>query len=273
MKLYKYKDLFALLATIGWMSFVYSAFKGFHFWYLGFVFFFWLSLGILNYRHETTLWLMRNRWSLFFKYYSVLVILGFVADYIIGQILAGSWVYPFYNSISDWLRLYILIYPFGGLSVVELTYFLAAIFKEKVVLTHENIKNLIITKLEFLTDVLLVFIIFFCFLFKSIISLASLQSIFIILFSAWAILTTFKLKHLLKHFTHWVAIIFAVAILSIFLHEIPNTAVYEWRYFAPALFPRYSFFGIELWLLWGWYFLVLVMIKYWIIMVLLNKRE
>jgi hypothetical protein len=98
MKIYKYKDLFALLATIGWMVFVYSAFLGFHFWYLGFVFFFWLSLGILNYRHESTFWLLKNRLSLFIKYYLFLALLGFIADYIIGQVLVGFWIYPFYNS-------------------------------------------------------------------------------------------------------------------------------------------------------------------------------
>ena len=147
MKIYKYKDLFALLSTVGWMAFIYSAFKGFHFWYLGFVFFFWLSLGILNYRHESTLWLMKNRLFLFVKYYLVLAFLGFVADYIIGQTLAGFWIYPFYNSGFDWLRLYLLIYPIGGLSVIELVYFLAGIFKEKVILIHEDTKNLITSKL------------------------------------------------------------------------------------------------------------------------------
>jgi len=273
MRIYKYKDLFSLLATLGWLSFVYSAFKGFHFWYLGFIFFFWLSLGILNYRHESTLWLMENRWSRFAKYYFTLAVLGFLADYIIGQALTGVWSYPFYNSISDWLRLYLLIYPIGGLSTIELIYFLASIFREKVVLIHEDVKNLLVTKLEFSTDILLILAIITYLISKTIIPLSHIQSIIIVLFSVWIILTTFKLKYYLKHWTHWIAIIGASAILSIFVHEIPNTAVHEWKYYPPHLFPDYSILGIQLWLIWGWYLLVLVMLKYWIQIVLLKGRK
>lgn len=273
MKIYKYKDFFVLLATIGWLSFIFAAFKGFHFWYLGFVFFFWLSLGILNYRHESTIWLMKNRWYRFLRYYLMLVVFGFVVDYIVGQGLMDVWIYPFYNSSSDWLRLYFLIYPIGGLSLIELIYFLASIFKEKVILIHGDVKDLIITKLEFTTDILLLLIIFACLISKNIISSLYVQNIIIILFLIWTILITFKLKYYIKHWTHWIAIVGATTILSIFMHEIPNTAAYEWKYYYPPLFPHYSIWGIQLWLVWGWYFLVLIMLKYWIQIVLLKDRK
>ena len=94
-----------------------------------------------------------------------------------------------------------------------------------------------------------------------------------ILFSAWVVLTTLKFKFYLKHWTHWIAIVGATAVLSIFMHEIPNTAVFEWKYSVPSLLSNYSIFGIELWLLWGWYLLVLVMLKFWVQMVLLKGRK
>src|SRR3989338_1566102 len=229
MKIYKYKDLFALLTTVGWISFIYSAFMGFHYWYLGFVFFFWFCLSILNYRHETTFWLLKNRRSRFIKYYLALVVLGFVADYVIGQQLVNLWSYRIYSSISDWFRLYFLIYPLGGLSVVELIYFLASILKEKVVLIHDDVKNLFVNKLTHVTDTILVLIILTCLILKN-----------------------FNLFN---------------NILFIFMHEIPNVAVYEWKYYPPEFFS-FQIWGISIWVVVGWYFLVLVMLKYWIQIVL-----
>lgn len=273
MKLYKYKDLLALLATVGWISFIYAAFRGFHFWYLGFVFFFWLALGILNYRHETTVWLLKNRFSRFATYFTVLAILGFIADYVIGQVLAGFWVYPFYTSLWDWVRLYLLIYPLGGMCVLELIYLLAAMSKERVVLIHKDINGFPIHKILILNEIFLLITVGLCLAFRSVLATPYISTIIVILFSSWVILTTFKLKYYIKHWTHWIGIIGATAILSIFLHEIPNTAVYEWRYYNPPLFPDYSIFGIQLWLVWGWYLLVLVMLKYWIDIVLLRHRK
>jgi len=272
MKIYKYKDLFALLTTVGWISFIYSAFMGFHYWYLGFVFFFWFCLSILNYRHETTFWLLKNRRSRFIKYYLALVVLGFVADYVIGQQLVNLWSYRIYSSISDWFRLYFLIYPLGGLSVVELIYFLASILKEKVVLIHDDVKNLFVNKLTHVTDTILVLIILTCLILKNFNLFNNIQIIFMIVFPIWIILTTLKLKYYIKHFTHWIAIVVTTAILSIFMHEIPNVAVYEWKYYPPEFFS-FQIWGISIWVVVGWYFLVLVMLKYWIQIVLLKDRK
>jgi hypothetical protein len=109
-----------------------------------------------------------------------------------------------------------------------LIYFLASIFKEKVILIHEDTKNLVVSKLEFLIDALLLFVIASCLIFKNIILSPYVPSIIVALFSAWVILTTLKLKFYLKHWTHWIA----MEVFIIFMHEIPNTAVFEWKYFA-----------------------------------------
>ncbi len=273
MELYKHKDLFVLLTMVGWLSFIYSAFKGFHFWYLGFVFFLWLCLGILNYRQESSLWLMKNRLSRFIKFYLFLAGIGFLGDYIVGQKLISLWNYPPYSSINDWLRLYLLLYPIGGLSLVELIYFMAGIFKERVVLIHQDVRNLIITKLEILTDILLISIIFLGSVSAILMNFYYTQTIIVALLAIWAVLTTFKLKYHLKHWTHWIAILATTVILAIFLHEFPNTAVYEWKYSALHLFPNYSVFNIPLWAFLAWYVMVLVILKFWIQIVLLNHRK
>ncbi len=272
MKLYKYKDIYALIATIGWLSFIFLAFNGFHFWYLGFTFFFWLCLGILNYRHESSLWVMKNRISRFIKYYAVLIILGFLADYFIGQHLTHLWIYPPYNSIADYLRLYLFIYPLGGLSVIELIYFLASLFKERVILIHNQDRKLNITKLEVTINVLLFVIIVINLFSITIHPLPYVRTTLAVLFVIWTIITTIKLKYEIKHWTHWVAILFSTLFISLFLHEIPNTAVYEWRYFPPTLFD-FHILGLSIWVFFGWYLIILMMLKFWIKIVLLKNRE
>ena len=129
--MYKYGKVIAFLATIGWLASVFAAFKGFAFWYAGFVFFFWLAMGTLNYRHRTSLWYIENRLWLSFRFFAILVIVSVFADYFAFQKLTDLWSYPHYNSWDDWARLYLIIYPFGGLALLEFVYFLSGIFFEK----------------------------------------------------------------------------------------------------------------------------------------------
>mgnify|MGYP001591364836 FL=1 len=207
------------------------------------------------------------------KYYVALALLGLVFDYIVGELLTGFWTYPFYSHTSDWLRLYILIYPIGGLSVVELIYFLSSLFKEKIVLVHEDVKTKTVYKYEYLVHALIVLAIVVCLLFKDNNSLFYVQIAIAILVSIWIVLTTLELRYYLKHWTHWVSIIAVTTILSIFLHEVPNTAVYEWKYNVPSLLSLHPILSLQIWLIYGWYLLVLVMLKYWIQIVLLKGRE
>lgn len=127
----KFKHFFSFLATLIWLIFIFAAFNGFHFWYSGFVLFFWLSLALLNYQHKTTLWCLKNRTKYFIKFYLFLFFVGFVGDFMIGTHLAGLWQYPYYSSWSDWIRLYVIIYPFGGLCILEMIFFLSSLAKEK----------------------------------------------------------------------------------------------------------------------------------------------
>lgn len=270
-KIYKYHDLISIIATVGWLSFIYSAFMGFEFWYLGFVVFFWISLGIINYRHETTLWLLKNRSGRFSKYYFFLIILGFFGDYVIGQKLTNLWNYPPYNSFYDWLRLYLFIYPIGGLSIIELIYFLVGIFKQQISLGISK-DNYLMVRLGKITDILLIATILVFAFSKLSGPLPYIRNVTILLFIIWCIIGTFKLKYQVKHWKYLTAIVFISVFLSMFLHEIPNTAVYEWRYYPPALLDNHIL-NITIWVFFGWYLMVLLMFKFWIRLVLLHHRK
>lgn len=240
LSLYKNLSLISLLSAIIWLGFTFAAFKGFHFWYTGFVFFFWLSLATLNYKHETTLWIIKNRTHLFIKFFIVLLVMGFVADFIIGQHIAHLWSYPYYNTLTDWLRLYFIIYPFGGMCVLELTFFLSNFFREKFIFTHttKNVSSKIIDASEHVLDILLLFLVVGLPLLYFFHIKLPFPHLFLYGFFLWVAVTTVRFTRHIRHGLHWFAITLTVLFLSVFLHEVPNTAVFEWKYHtAPILNP------------------------------------
>ena len=266
--MYKYGKIVALASTVGWLAFTYSAFKGFAFWYAGFVFFFWLALGAMNYHHYTSLWLLRNRPYKLILFYLIMLVLAILADFVVFQKIVNLWSYPQYNSWDDWVRLYTVIYPFGGLAVLELIYFLASVFREplRFDVRELHFEHWIIDHLDlwlllalFLSPISVVFI-----------DIPALTSLMLVGLFVWGIIATWKLKYHIRHWLHYVSIITAAYIMSIFLHEIPNTAVFEWLY-NDAPFWNQSIIGVPLYIIFGWYILALMMLRLWIYFVLRKK--
>ena len=263
--LIKYKKIVAVFATIAWLAFTFSAFRGFHFWYAGFVFYLWLALGLLNYNQNSSFWFFKNRLVAFLKFYSVLVVTAFVADWIMGQQLANLWSYPHYDSLDDWLRLYFIIYPFGGLAILELAYFLSGIFSEKLSFVQKPYTNIhwLVDKL----DVGLLFLIFAATLLAVGGILKGYTSFMVYGFLVWTVFGTWKLKYHISHWSHYIYILVATLFMSVFLHELPNVGTFEWKYnTAPML--NQEVLGIPLWVILGWYILVLGMVRLWIFLVL-----
>lgn len=81
----KYRKAVAVFSSIGWLAFIFSAFRGFQFWYSGFVFFLWLSLALINYEQETSFWFLKNKFLKLAKFYLLLVVLAFFVDFILGH--------------------------------------------------------------------------------------------------------------------------------------------------------------------------------------------
>lgn len=272
--MYKHSQQIALIAIIGALIFTFAAFSGLHFWYAGFVFFFWLSLSALNYRHKTSLWVLKNNTRRFIYLYSFLFILGFIGDFVIGIHIANLWIYPQYDVIWKWILLYTIVYPCGGLSLVETIFFLANIFKEKFVFTHgkegiDAVLNISDHLLDGLITILVVA--------KLLSSLIGLRFVFehIILFGflLWMILATIRFMYHIKHAWHWFAIILGTVFMSIFLHEIPNLAVLEWKYFHGPFLNTPLIFGIQPWVFVGWYFMTLLMLRVWVRLVWASRHR
>jgi len=272
--LYKNTKLIALFSTILWLVFTFAAFKGFHFWYAGFIFFFWLSLASLNYRHETTLWHLKNRTSRFLQFFFVLFTIGFITDFIIGQRISHLWSYPLYSSFGDWTRLYLIIYPFGGLSVLELIFFLSNTFGEKFIFTHrtENLPEKIIDASDHFVDLFLLLVVMGLPILYFFNIPLPFRHLILYGFLIWALVATVKFAYHIRHGLHWVAILLASLFMSVFLHEIPNTAVFEWRYYnAPIL--NSLILDIPLWVFLGWYIIVLMMLRIWVRFVWAKKTN
>ncbi|QQG45701.1 MAG: hypothetical protein HYW89_02165 [Candidatus Sungiibacteriota bacterium] len=269
-KIVKYKKVIATFSAIAWLAFIFSAFRGFHFWYAGFVFFLWLALGLVNYDKNSSFWFLKNRFAGFLRFFLILVFLSFVADFIMGQKLAVLWWYPHYNSLDDWLRLYFIIYPFGGLAVLELVYFLSGIFGERL-----NFVQRPYTYAHRLTDKLDVGLLL-SILIITLLAIGGLTREYANLviwgFFAWMFFGTLKLKYHIVHWGHYVAILVTALFMSVFLHEIPNVGVFEWQYKnAPSL--NQEILGIPLWVVLGWYLLVLGMVRIWMYLVLKPRQK
>ena len=181
--------------------------------------------------------------------------------------------YPNYHSWGDWLRLYLIIYPIGGMSVLELIYFLAGLFKEKLTLIHSPTSaGHIIDKLDFLLDVTLLLIILVYFFSKLLYPIPYLRLLFVLLLLLWMLVATIKFKYHIKHWSHWLVIFFVTLFMYLFLNEIPNTRVYEWRYYNAPIFNQ-SILDIPLWVFFGWYCLILLMLRVWTYLILERRRD
>lgn len=257
--------IIALLSAVIWLGFVYSAFLGFYYWYAGFVFFLWLALASLNYDKKTTLWHLIYETRRFFLFYATILVLGFFVDFVVGQRVFNFWGYPHYQNLGDWLRLYFIIYPIVGLTLIEMFYFLANIFGERVVFnkTPQTSLHRTIDKL----DLVLIWMALASVFTSPLLLIYGIPSYYeaIVLGGSllWVIVGTMKLKYHIKHWSHWVAIILGAYLISTFLHEIPNTAVYEWRYINLP-FWSHPIFGVPVLVIIGWYLLVIASLRCWI---------
>lgn len=201
----------------------------------------------------------------FFKFFLIFVVFSFVTDYLVFQKLVNLWFYPYYNSTDDWVRLYLIIYPFGGLSIIELVYFLGTIFQEKLkfIDKRKGMRHKFLDK----TDQILLLVIFF-FLFSVLfLKINNLTSFILVAMYCWAVIATLKFKYHIGHWLHYIYILIVTFLISIFLHEIPNVGVFEWKY-NPAPFWNLALFGIPFYIILGWYVLVLIVLRMWMYFVL-----
>lgn len=211
-----------------------------------------------------------------------MVLAGFIilTDLIGGQIVFTVWQYPPYKSLINWVLLYLIIYPVGGLSLIAMYRFFDLLFGKIFLGSFFQIADPAAVTKKVLR------VIFFALplavavpasiYFGGAMSLVAgwwlmYVLLFLFLFAEWTfffdvLILAFGGRPLLQDFLEGSKkTILAVAVtglLGAFLHEIINTYVHEWVYIAKN-FPvtTAAFLGVPVMVFIAWIPLVIVCVQ------------
>lgn len=199
-------------------------------------------------------------WKIFLILYAgVFFIFGLIGDLTLGIWLCKLWSYPSYNFLN-YVNLYLLIYPLGGMVMVYSFAFIEKIFGSRIIETKRS--YLFSKKFSLIIGILGVVLLIF-----SIFSSLIYRGFFIYLFGGFFVLgfmSYFTLRirkdDLVERMfikpVKYLILILVVAYTQGFLHEFPNVFAKEWVYHN---FPYESvtFFNIPVTVLFfGWIALV-----------------
>lgn len=253
------------LLGLGWLIFIIAGLKGFPFWYDGFLICFWLFIGLLNYSHRTTLWLVKNRFIDFLKFYVPYALFLMLFD--MAGLKYNLWMYPIIRSFG-FLWVYLVLYPLAGLILIELIYFLSGIFKEKLIfvrrkstLLHQSFD--ISEKIFFAINIILPAIVVIIVKIPLFIAFA--------LYIFWVMLEIITFKFHIRQWGHYCLIILIVFFVAVLLNEVPNTGAFEWMYLKTP-FPNQTLWGVPIWVGLGWLWFALFTLRMWILIILHPKE-
>ncbi|MDO8620238.1 MAG: hypothetical protein Q7R64_02720 [bacterium] len=239
---------------------------GVPFWYGGFVLCLWGALGLLNYGQHSSLWLIHKKPWLFVLLYGALAGASFLTDTF--GLNAHLWFYPLYQGIGlFWV--WLVLYPFGGLAMLELLYFFAGYLDEPL-----HFKEYPQTRMHRFFDV------FESLLFLLMIAVIVLGAVkadwglalpnMVILSVLWMFSALVKLRFHIGHPGHFILVIVIATFFSVLSHELPNTLAREWIYLEQP-FLNFLIFGVPSWVWIGWFWLNLMTLRLWIFLVLHPK--
>lgn len=263
-----YTRITILVASIGWIAAAYAGFKGFPYWYGGFVLCFFIAFGLLNLQQKSPMWFAVKRPALFSFFYLVLVASAFLADQL--GLRLFLWIYPAYHGLG-FLWIYFVLYPFGGLAVLELLYFLSGHLGEPLAFaaTRDGKWHRSFDVAESLLFLLMTGLIVLG---------ATGQAVPVPLVATavllWMASAVVKLRLHVRHGGHYLLALVITALFAVMLHEFPNTIAREWVYLpAQGLDPVVSqaILGVPFWVWIGYFFLTLVPLRLWIFLVLHPK--
>ena len=202
----------------------------------------------------------------FFKTYIVFFLFGIFGDLIFGIYVTKLWSYPSY-SLINFIWLYIFIYPFGGYVMLYTFKLLEHLFflnENLMVAKEENEKYKFISKVLSIVGCLGIFLSLISEMnYKSFISYGFFVLTCFGLLS-WGTLNLVKFNIFSKYKRHPLKFTFIILLVSYvqgFLHEYPNTFVYEWLYHQNFPFSDITLLDIQVLVLFlGW--LALAVIPY-----------
>lgn len=210
------------------------------------------------------------------------VLAGFIilTDLIGGQIVFTVWQYPPYKGIVNWILLYLIIYPVGGLSLIAMYRFFDLLFGRlfpgrlfSISLAEVWTKKILKAIFVLLPLVVAVPALIY---WGGAMSLVAGQwlvylLLFLFLFAEWTfffdvLILAFGGRPLLQDFLEGskrvILAIVTTGLLGAFLHEVINTYVHEWVYLAEN-FPvtTATFWGVPVMVFIAWIPLAMVCIQ------------
>lgn len=222
------------------------------------------------------------------------LIVGFIVatDFVGGQIIFSVWRYPPYASFANWVLLYIIIYPVGGLSVIAMFRFFDTVFASLIPGRLFNFQNAElwtkrILKLIFVFSPL-VLIIPLVLYFAGLVPVVSgnwfvYSLLFLFIFFEWTfffdcLVMAFGgrpiLLDILRGEKKTIMALLVSGLLSAFLHEIVNTYVHEWVYLADK-FPvtAATFLGVPIMVFITWVPLTIVCIEAYRLAMVIREKQ
>jgi len=262
-----YNRIAIIAATAGWLSFMYAGFQGFGYWYGGFIVCLWLSFGLVNLPHKSSVALLLRQPHLFFLLYAAAAATFYLGDRV--GLQHFLWTYPQYDSWGfAWL--YLVLYPVMGLALIELIYFvgsrLDAPFSFHSLPDSRN--HRFVDAAESILFLIMMGLIVFAAAEPAPLPLLAAVTV------VWIVSALVKLRLHIGHAGHFSAALLLAVVLATMLSEYPNLTAREWVYLpATALDPSLQapLFGLPVWLWLGWFWLALVPLRLWIFLVLHPK--
>ena len=257
-KRFLYTRIIILLTTIGWIGAAFSGFNGSPLWYGGFVLCFWVSFGLLNYHDRSSLWLAFKRPYLFSLMFTALASVLFLMDMF--GFNTDIWFYPFYSG-SGLLFVWLVLYPFGGLSVLELLYFLAGCLGEPLCF-----KELYITKWHRFFDAF-EHILFLLMIAVIILGATMVHGQFALplmtgIAVLWILTSLIKMRFHVNDLGQYLLIVILAVMLATISHALPHTIAREWVGLNTTFLDFFAF-GLPLWVWIGSFWFTLIPLRLW----------
>lgn len=241
------------------VGFAFGAWNGYSILYGGFVLCFWGALGLLNYGQHSSVWLLYKNTGIFIVLYGTLVGVFLLTD--IFGFHAHLWFYPYYQGFPlFWV--WLVLYPFGSLAILELLYFLASnidgplYFREYLVTKSHKFFD-IFESLLFL--VMVATVVLGAMNARWGLALPYLMGLVIF----WMLSALVKLRFHIKHRGHYLLIFVIAMSLSALSHGSQGALPRAWIYVETDLLD-FLLFGIPSWVWLGWFLFILVTLRLWI---------
>lgn len=252
-----------------------SIFYGFYFWYSFYIIGAFVFFGSLNYKLKSNTvfkYLVNRKFGKFLIVYILGVLVGLFVDVIYGRNVARLWYYPHLNGVWDLIFPVLLYYPFGGLQVYEIFYFVKTILSKfikskNLFLISTKTKNIMASFLVLFTILGLIVPIINLKLNGNLHANELMVLIMALTIFSGDVLVYFLNKNsILFDFLQgnklMIATIIISWLISTILTEVPNTFSWEWIYYNVP-FIKTEIFKINILIFTiGWFFLVFVPVRW-----------